>query len=156
MAANTDYTAVSSAVTTITIGKIDQAALTITSTSGTYGMPLALSVIGGSDNGSVSYSVDDAGSAGCSVASAVLSATSAGTCGVTASMAANGNYNAVSSPSTTITISKVSQAALTITSTSGIFSSPIRLAASGGSDGGAVTYALDAAEARVARSQAAR
>jgi len=144
MAGSTDYTAVSSAVTTITIGKIDQAALTITSTLGTYDMPLALNVIGGSDNGSVSYSVGDAGSAGCSVASGVLSATSAGTCGVTATMAANGSYNAVSSPSTTVTISKASQAALTITSTAGVFSSPLRLAARGGSDGGAVTYALDA------------
>jgi hypothetical protein len=144
MAANTDYTAVSSAVTTITIGKIAQSALTITSTLGTYGVPLALTVIGGSDNGSVSYSVDDAGSAGCSVASGVLSATSAGTCGVAATIAGNGNYNAVSSPPTTITISKTSQAALTITSTSGVFGSPLRLAASGGSDGGAVTFALDA------------
>jgi hypothetical protein len=145
MAANTDYTAVSSAATTITIGRTNQAVLTITSTLGTYGVPLALTAIGGSDNGSVSYSVESAGSAGCSVASGVLSASSAGTCGVAATMAANGNYNAISSPSTTITISKASQAALTITSTSGVFSSPLRLAASGGSDGGAVTYAVDAA-----------
>jgi large repetitive protein len=144
MAANTDYTAVSSAATTITIGKIDQAALTITSTLDTYGVPLALTVTGGSDNGSISYSVDAAGSAGCSVASAVLSATSAGSCAVTATEAANGNYDAVSSPATTVTIAKASQAPLTIRSTSGLFGSPLTLAAIGGSDAGSVTYALDA------------
>jgi hypothetical protein len=145
MAANTDYTAVSSAVTTITLDKVAQASLTITSTSGVYHTPLALAVAGGSDNSSVAYAVNSVGSAGCSVTSGVLSATSAGSCAVTATMAGNGNYNAVSSPTTTITISKAAQAALTIASISGVFGSPLTLAVSGGSDGGAVTYALDAA-----------
>jgi hypothetical protein len=145
MAGNTDYNPVSSGSTTITIGKINQSGLTITSTSGTYKTPLALAVSGGSDNGSVSYSVDNAGSAGCSVSSGVVTETSAGTCTVTATMAGNGNYNAVSSSSTTITIAKTGQAGLTITSTSGIYSSPLTLAVSGGSDGAAVSYTLDAA-----------
>jgi hypothetical protein len=145
MAGNSNYNAVSSSATTITIGKIAQAGLSITSTSGSFKTPLAITVSGGSDNGSISYSVDDPGSAGCSITSGVLSSTSAGTCAVTATMAGNGNYNSVSSASTTITIAKTSQAALTITSTSGIYSSPLTLAVSGGSDNGAVSYTLDSA-----------
>jgi large repetitive protein len=145
MAANTDYSAVSSTATTITIGKIDQAPLTITPTSSTYNAALALGVSGGSDNGAVTFALNDAGTANCSISSSVLSATTVGTCTVTATMAGSADYNAVSSAATTITIEKTAQAALTITSTSGVLSSPLPLAVSGGSDSGAVTYAIDSA-----------
>jgi len=101
MAANTDYNAVSSSATTITIGKIDQAPLTITPTFTTYNTALALGVSGGSDNGTVTYTLDDAGTAGCSITSGVLSAPTVGTCTVTATMAGDTDYNAVSSSATT-------------------------------------------------------
>ena len=145
MAASTDYTATSSPATTITIAKIDQAPLTITSTSGTINTALALGATGGSDGGSVTYVLNAAGSANCSLTSGVVSAPTAGTCTVTATMAANTDYNAVSSPQTTITISKTNQAALSITSTSGVYNSSLTLTSSGGSDGGAVTYSLSSA-----------
>jgi hypothetical protein len=111
MAGNTDYNAVSSAATTITIAKTDQAALMITSTSGIYSTPLTLTTSGGSDNGAVTYVLDDPGSAGCSISGSSLSATGAGSCTVTATMAANADYNAVSSSATTITISRIAVAA---------------------------------------------
>ena len=139
MAANTDYNAVSSAATTITIATAAQAALTITSTSGTYNTPLTLATSGGSDSGAVTYAVNDAGSAGCSVTGGVLIATSAGTCTVTATMAANTDYNAVSSAATTITIGKIDQAPLTITPTTTTFNTALALGVSGGSDNGTVT-----------------
>lgn len=95
----------SSAPTTITFGPADQAPLAITSTSGTSGSPLVLATSGGSDSGPVSYAVDSSGTAGCTVAGSSLSATSVGTCAVTATMAGNTDYNPVSSAPTTITIS---------------------------------------------------
>jgi large repetitive protein len=145
MAANAAYNAVTSAATTITIGKINQAPLTITPTSTTFNTVLALGTSGGSDNGTVTYNLDSAGTANCSISSGVLSATTVGTCAVTATMAGNTNYNAVSSSSTTITIEKTAQAALTVTSTSGVLNNPLTLAVSGGSDNGAVTYSIDQA-----------
>src|SRR5208283_1964946 len=53
----------------------------------------------------VSYAVTAAGSAGCSLTGGgtTLSATSAGTCTVTATKAADANYNEVSSTATTVT-----------------------------------------------------
>jgi hypothetical protein len=145
MAASTDYTAISSAAATITIAKINQAPLTITSTSGTTNTALVLGATGGSDGGSITYVLNAAGTANCSLTSGVLSAPTAGTCSVTATMAGNTDYNAVSSPQTTIIIAKTNQTALSITSTSGVYNSSLTLTSSGGSDGGAVTYSLSSA-----------
>ncbi|HEY5273016.1 MAG TPA: putative Ig domain-containing protein [Acidimicrobiales bacterium] len=145
LAASTDYTAISSAATTITIAEIAQAPLTITSTSGTINTALALGATGGSDGGAITYVLNAAGTANCSISSGVLSASTAGTCTVTATMAGNADYNAVSSPQTTITIAKTNQAVLSITSTSGVYNSSLTLTSSGGSDGGAVTYSLSSA-----------
>jgi hypothetical protein len=88
----------------LTVLAANQAALTVTSATGTAGTPLVLTTSGGSDNGTVSYSLTSAGAAGCSISNGLLSATSAGTCSVTASMAGDGGYNQVSSSVTTITI----------------------------------------------------
>jgi hypothetical protein len=101
----------STALTSSEIGTLDastyyleDAPLLITSISGTYGTPLSLTTSGGTTAGSVSYVVDSAGRAGCSVSGSTLSATSAGTCVVTATMAGNTDYNPVSSSPTTITV----------------------------------------------------
>ena len=59
MAGNTDYNAVSSEPTTITIAPIAPPALTITSTTGSYNTSLTLSTSGGSSGGVVIYVVDD-------------------------------------------------------------------------------------------------
>jgi len=99
------YTASSTSETFTVAALANQAALTLTSTSGTYGTPLTLTTSGGSGTGAVSYAVTAAGSAGCSLTGGgtTLSATSAGTCTVTATKAADANYNAVSSTATTVT-----------------------------------------------------
>jgi hypothetical protein len=139
-----NYNSASSPQTTVTFAKADQAALTLTSTIGTFGSPLTLTTSGGSGTGAVSYAVDSGGTAsGCSVNGDVLSVTSAGTCLVTATQAGDGNYNSVSSGQTTVTFAKADQATLTLTSTSGTFGSPLTLTTSGGSGTGAVSYALD-------------
>ncbi len=80
-----------------------QAPLVITSTSGTAGTPLTLTTSGGSGTGAVSFTLVSAGSATCALNGAVLSASSAGTCTVSATKAADATYAATSSPATTIT-----------------------------------------------------
>ena len=127
---------------TLTVEKTSQAPLTLTSTSGTYGSGLTLTTSGGSGTGSVSYSVANGTASGCSVTAGVLSVSSAGTCLVTATKAADGNYNSASSPQTTVTFAKADQAALAVTSTSGTFGSGLTLTTSGGSGTGAVSYSV--------------
>ena len=84
---------------------LPQAALSLVNTTVTLGSTLTLSTAGGSGSGLVSFVVSSAGSAGCSLSGAVLSVTSAGTCTVTASKAADDSYAAASSGSVTITVS---------------------------------------------------
>ncbi len=86
----------------ITVTQAGQtSALTISSTSVTYGSTLALTTGGGTGSGLNSFVVD---SGPCSVFGSTLSTTAAGTCMVTATKAANGNYLVSSSASTAITI----------------------------------------------------
>ena len=78
----------------------------VTSISGTFGAPLTLTTSGGSGTGAVTYVVDAGGTAtGCviSAGSAELDV-SVGTCIVTATKAADGNYLVASSALTTITL----------------------------------------------------
>ena len=76
-------------------------ALVINSTSVTYGSTLTLTTTGGSGSGTNSFVVD---SGPCTVSGATLTSTAAGTCMVTATKAAAGNYLAASSVSTAITV----------------------------------------------------
>ena len=86
----------------ITISQSGQAsALIINSTVVTYGSTLALTTLGGSGSGANSFVVD---SGSCTVSGATLTPTAAGTCMVTATKAANGNYLVSSSASTAITV----------------------------------------------------
>jgi hypothetical protein len=71
-----------------------------------------------------------------------LSATSAGTCVVTATKAADGTYAATSSVATTVTFATSAQATLVVTSTAGTVGTDLPLTTSGGSGTGAVTYAV--------------
>ena len=126
----------------VSVAKSTQSALTLTSTSGTYGTGLTLTTSGGSSGGSVTYAVADGSATGCAVSSGVLSVTSSGTCSVTATMAASDNYLVVSSSATTVTFAKANQSSLTLTSTTGTYGSATTLAVSGGTTGGAVSYSV--------------
>ncbi len=81
-----------------------QGAITITTTSTTFGRALTLASTGGSGNGAVSYSVTSAGTAGCVINGDVLTSARAGTCVVTANKTADGTYAAASSLATTVTV----------------------------------------------------
>ncbi|MFI5035615.1 MAG: hypothetical protein ACHQFZ_05365 [Acidimicrobiales bacterium] len=81
-----------------------QAGLSVTSLSGTVGTPLALTTSGGSGTGAVSFVVVNGSATGCAVTNGALSATTGGTCFVTATKAADSTYLAVSSTPTTVTL----------------------------------------------------
>ena len=87
------------------ITKADQAALTITSTSATYGTDLSLTVGGGSGTGEVTYTVvNDIGAA--KMIDGRLHPVKAGQVTVQATKAGDDNYNEVKSSKTVITINK--------------------------------------------------
>ena len=128
------------------IAKANQSALTFTGQTVTYPTTFtALSVTGGSGTGAVTYAITSAGTAGCSVFGTTLSYTTAGTCGVTATKAADANYNLKSSSETTFTISPATQATLTAISTPAIvaYGTTATLSSSGGSGTGAVTFSIN-------------
>lgn len=90
----------SSGVITITQGG-QTSPLSINSLSVEYGSTLSITTTGGNGSGSNSFNVD---SGPCTVAGSTLTPTAAGTCMVTATKAANGNYLASNSVSTAITV----------------------------------------------------
>jgi outer membrane protein OmpA-like peptidoglycan-associated protein len=149
--ADSNYSSVSTltpASITITLGT--QATLTITSASTKgYANSYTLTTSGGTTAGAVTYAVTSSGNtANCSLTGAALTTTGAvaTTCVITATMAANSNYTAVSSTGFTLTIVKSSQAALVITSSqSKPFSSALALTTSGGTGSGLISYAITTA-----------
>jgi hypothetical protein len=103
-AADTNFLAATQVQQSFTVSQAAQAALTITSTTGSYGTALTLTTSGGSGTGAVTYSVTNGTATGCSVSGASLTATASGTCVVTATKAADTNYTAISSSATTVTL----------------------------------------------------
>jgi ribosomal protein S27E len=152
-AADADYASASSVQTTVTFSLAAQAALVVNSTSATYPYSLALTTTGGSGTGALSYSVVNGTATGCTNTSGTLIATSAGTCLVTATKAADADYASASSVQTTVTFTgsppppfaQFAQAVLTLTSTSGTYGSALTLTSSGGSGTGAMSYAVTSA-----------
>jgi hypothetical protein len=124
------------------ITQIAQEAVLLTTTNGVYATGLTLGASGGSGSGGYSFVVTSAGTAGCSIASGVLNATSPGTCTVTATRAASTNYLIASSGATTVTIVKATQSAVSLTSTSGTYNTNILLTASGGTGTGSYSFSV--------------
>ena len=87
----------------LTLAKADQNALTLTSTSGTYGTGITLATSGGTTAGVVSYVVTNGTATGCAESGGTLTSSKAGTCTVTATMAGSTYYNDVSTSATTVT-----------------------------------------------------
>ena len=122
-----------------------QATLSIADNTMNVGTTLSLTTTGGSGSGSVTFSLVSAGSAGCALSGAVLSPTSSGTCTVSATKAGDGTYGSATTGSVTITVSKLTQSALTFTATATMFGTNLTLGTSGGSGTGTVTYSLTSA-----------
>lgn len=81
---------------------MDQNALSINSTSSTYGSDLTLTTTGGSGSGAITYSYS-AGTTTCTLNTNILRPNGVGTCLVTATKASDGFYSSISSAQTTIT-----------------------------------------------------
>lgn len=145
-AGDSTYDPISSSATTIAFAapKLEQSALTVTSTSGTFNAPLSLTSSGGSGTGEVSYApTPTAGdTTTCTVTSGQASSTGAGTCSITATKAGDATYNSVSSSSTIVTFAKSAQESLAITSLNGTYGTPLTLTASGGSGTGNLFFGV--------------
>jgi hypothetical protein len=89
---------------------VAQSALSITSLSGTVGTALTLVTSGGSGTGAISFSVTNGTASGCALSGDSLSATSAGTCVVTAAKAADATHLGVSSGASNVSFVKAVQA----------------------------------------------
>jgi hypothetical protein len=144
-ALDTNYNAISSAITTVTFAARAQTSDVLMTSSGvkTYGSDLVLGSSGGSGSGGLSYSVVDAGSANCSVLGSSLSSTGdvGGTCTVKATRGADTSYLALDSSIQTITVAnKASQPTLTVMAPTVAYRTPVTLSSSGGAGTGEVTF----------------
>jgi trimeric autotransporter adhesin len=109
-AGNANYSAATQATQSFTVYKGTQATLSINSASSdTYPYSITLSTTGGSGTGAVTYAVTNGTATGCTDPSGVLTASSSGTCLVTATKAADGDYFSASSTQQTVTFSKATQ-----------------------------------------------
>ncbi len=129
---------------TLTLPKLDQAALSVSATPTTlvFGGSSSLSSAGGSGGGAVSYAVSS-GAAVCSISGGTLNTTGVGNCTVTATKAGNASYNPASA-STVVTVGKANQAPLTALAapSSILLGATSTISASGGSGGGTLSYGL--------------
>lgn len=96
------YASISSPTVAFTFKGLTQDTLTVTSTSGFFGTPLSLTTTGGNGGGSVTYAVANGSASDCLMPSGKLTSSRAGTCWVTATKAASGNYALINSAPTPI------------------------------------------------------
>ncbi len=123
-----------------TAQEIAQATLTVTGPSSvTYGSTGTATASGGSGTGALSFI---ASGGGCSVTGTTVSVISVGSpCLLTATMAADSNYNAISSNSFSVTLTKANQNALTVTGPASVtFGTTGTATATGGSGTGSLTF----------------
>ena len=110
-----------------------------------YSQALSMSTSGSLGSGAITYAISAGGTAtSCALSNATSSATitasSSGTCFIRATIAAGGGYEAGTSSNATFTFNAAAQSALSLTSLSGSFGTPLTLTTSGGSGGGSVSY----------------
>ncbi len=105
IAQDTNYNSATSSGVTFTFSRAAQSSLTITSTSAVYGTPLQLLTSGGTGTGAITFAVS-AGTTTCSISGDSLTASSTGTCLVTATKAQDANYTAISSSQSTVTFAQ--------------------------------------------------
>ncbi|MEY4497367.1 MAG: hypothetical protein RLZZ364_672 [Actinomycetota bacterium] len=152
-AADANYLIETSTATLVTFARATQT-LTISSigtTSKSYPYSQILSIVtaGNSGSGSITFSVTDVTATGCALddgssSTPTITATSSGTCALTATIAQDLNYNSAISSAVNFIFSKANQALLTVSTVSGSFGTPLALSATGGSNSGSITYSTTA------------
>ncbi len=127
-ASDSTYLSESSAETVVTFGQGTQPALSVTSTSGTVGQPLAITVTGGSGSGAITYEVISGGTTTCTVSAGSLLAGVAGTCLIKVTKASDASFGSQSTTATVTFSVAVQQsqsqvATVTTTTTPGVVAS---------------------------------
>ncbi len=143
-AGDANYNAAPQVTGGISVGKGNQATLTVNATTPlAYLASQTLSTSGGSGTGAVTYAATGGGGGSCTVSGSTLTAQSGtGYCDVTATKDADTNYNAATSGAVRVTLSKANQATLTVNATTPLaYLASETLSTLGGSGTGAVTYA---------------
>jgi hypothetical protein len=114
-AADTNYNVTTSGAVIVTLSKANQATLTVNATTPlAYNTSETLGSTGGSGTGAITYSATGS----CTVSGTTLTANSGtGMCSVTATKAADTNYNATTSAAVVVTLSKSNQTISAITFT---------------------------------------
>ncbi len=141
-AGNADYNAAPQAQQSFAVGKAAQATLAVTGpASATYGAADAtISTSGGSGGGTVTFGTGT--STACSIVSGKLHVTAGtGTCVVSATKAADGNYAPTTSSPFTVTVGKASQAIIFGALGGKTYGTrPFTVSATGGASGNPVTF----------------
>lgn len=146
-AADDNYLAKTSDVFTLTVNKMSQGTLRITSGSTmTYGDSYTATCSGGSGTGYITYSIAAGGTGEATIDSATgeLTVTRAGTILLAATKAEDSIYQAKTSEPFTLTVSKASQAAVSITNDTSaiIIGSSYTVTAAGGTGTGAMSFSV--------------
>ena len=148
---DSEYQALSTTVpVSISVSKLAQSTVTLSlsasSKSAPYSQAQTFTFGGGTGSGAITYAILAGGTAAdCALANSsasnTITATSAGTCLVQATKAADSNYSAATSVAQTFTFNTSDQAdALTVTSISGTYGDDLTLSSTGGSGSGAISF----------------
>ena len=149
-AANGNYSAVTDAVAgNFVIAPAGQT-LTLSPTTATVnaGVGQAITLNGAVGTGQVTYNVSSSGAVTCTLSNesntgaTVTGSNGSGTCSLTASIAADNNYQAATSNTANVSVNLVPQTGFTLnlSSTSVTTNTPVNLSTTGGQGNGAVTY----------------
>jgi hypothetical protein len=144
-AGDASYNAAPQVTNNVAAGKINQSTVNIAAPGSAYYGQTGLSATASGGSGSGAYSYSAGSSTACTVntATGALTITSGtGSCAITATRAADSNYD-ISAPSSpaTVGINKATQATLTVTGPASVtYGSTGQIITSGGSGGGTMSY----------------
>ena len=133
----------SSGTASLTISKADQAPLTVNVPNpGVFDQVYTLTTSGGTGTGGVTYTVGTSDACTINAGQLTMTLGSGGTCAVTATKAADTNYNERVSAATSVTLAKASQAAVSLSApaTATYGQTGLKASASGGDGSGVFSY----------------
>lgn len=108
-AGDSTYLPAETRVYNFSIARLEQSALTLSSTLATFGTPLTLTSSGGSGTGQVTFTAQDGLATGCTIQNGVLTSSTSGTCLITVSKGGDANYLPQTSPISQVEIARASQ-----------------------------------------------
>lgn len=114
---NDTYSAASDFIYSFNILGLEQASISLTSTSTVFGTPLTLTASGGSGTGEFSFVAIDGLATGCSVQNGTLVSTSSGSCLVSVTRASDSSYLSKSTTPILVEITRAAQSIQTDVST---------------------------------------